>query len=81
MAEKNTSAGPVSHDPPGDKQRALKLVTKTSDGRRTAELEEVAAMRFAKLSGASLREIGDAAGIPFATVKRMIDRAAGRSGP
>ena len=61
-------------DPEADKQRALKLAAKAAAKATTTEQDRNLAIRFAAESGASLRELEQATGIPFNTVRRIIER-------
>lgn len=51
-----------------NRDRALSGVRRAGGKVRAAEAELLTAMRLAKDEGASLREIGDAAGVPHSTV-------------
>jgi hypothetical protein len=66
-------------DPVGDKARALRFVGRFAAKTDEAIADRNAAVLFASESGASLREIEAASGIPFNTVKRIIDRQRARS--
>jgi hypothetical protein len=57
------------------KRQALRLAAQATAKTRTAEAAEERAIRFARESGASLREIGEAIGRPHMTVKAMSERA------
>lgn len=61
-------------DPTGDKRRALKQAAWAAERSRTTESELAGALELASRQGASLRELEAATGIPFNTVKRIIDR-------
>lgn len=63
-----------SHDPDGDKRRALMLAKRAAERADTAEETRNNAIRFASREGASLREIADATGLGHMTVKRIIDK-------
>lgn len=62
-------------DPDGDKRRALKEVARVVRRAEAADAAKRGAIRFAHDTGASLREISDATGIPHMTVKRLIERS------
>jgi hypothetical protein len=65
---------PKRRDPDGDKRRALRFAARETERAETTERERNAMIKFAHEAGNSLREIEAATGIPFNTVKRIIDR-------
>ena len=61
-------------DRDADKRRALKLAARAVEKATDAERQKRAALRFALESGASLREVEAATGVPFKTVQRLAER-------
>jgi hypothetical protein len=54
----------------------LGLATYAAEKADATERQRNASILFAKQSGASLREIAEATGLPHTTVKRIVDREA-----
>ncbi|HSS11219.1 MAG TPA: helix-turn-helix domain-containing protein [Acidimicrobiales bacterium] len=64
-----------------DKRNMLRLAAKAAQKADLSERAKDNAIWMAHESGASLREIAEATGIPHVTIKRIVDRAETASFP
>jgi hypothetical protein len=64
-----------SATPESRKRAALYFVRKAIEDHQDSERHRELAVWFARESGCSLREIGEAAGLPHSTIKLIADRA------
>jgi hypothetical protein len=65
----------AGRDRAADKKRALRMAARAAGKFDQAEADRASAFRFARMSGASLRELEAVTGVPFRTVDRIVDRA------